>query len=54
MSVKTERAHSSKPQLVAIDGTSEIEEEGTNWPKPLDDVAFEGIAGEIVRAIEPH
>ena len=24
------------------------------WPKPLADQAFHGIAGEIVRAIEPH
>ena len=25
-----------------------------NWPAPLDEAAFHGIAGEFVRAIEPH
>jgi hypothetical protein len=25
-----------------------------NWPEPLDEAAFFGLAGEIVRAIEPH
>ncbi len=24
------------------------------WPDPLDEAAFHGVAGELVRAIEPH
>jgi hypothetical protein len=28
--------------------------ERKNWPKPLEDVAFHGLGGEIVQAIEPH
>lgn len=29
-------------------------ERGDSWPKPLGEAAFHGVAGEIVRAIEPH
>ncbi|MDC0934984.1 PriCT-2 domain-containing protein [Pirellulales bacterium] len=28
--------------------------ESDPWPDPLDDAAYHGLAGEIVRAIEPH
>ena len=30
------------------------EQEIRQWPEPIDDAAFYGLAGEIVRTIEPH
>ena len=37
-------------------GVEEIAKEyfGAQWPDPLSSEAFHGLAGEIVRAIEPH
>lgn len=31
-----------------------IEQKPNNWPKPMADDAFVGLAGEIVKTIEPH
>lgn len=25
-----------------------------SWPEPMDETSFHGLAGEVVRAIEPH
>jgi hypothetical protein len=33
---------------------SAVVESGNNWPKPLGDAAFHGIAGELSRLVEPN
>jgi len=35
-------------------GSESSNESGTNWPSPLSNEAFHGLAGEIVNAIAPH
>jgi hypothetical protein len=47
------------PELLAASISPQVEESPRTsverqWPKPLATHAFHGIAGEIVRAIEPH
>ena len=45
-------------QVRAADGQDEPQEEPfqirSSWPEPLDRLAYQGLAGEIVRTVEPH
>jgi hypothetical protein len=43
----------AKPQPTSANA-EDIFAEPVPWPKPLADAAYHGLAGEIVRAIEPH
>jgi hypothetical protein len=51
--VAAEQEHDKKPKNEAqAEATTDLQEEP--WPAPLAEEAFHGIAGEIVRKIEPH
>lgn len=46
-------ASNNRPQ--ASDGRDvDVPDMADPWPEPLDEAAFHGVAGELVRAIEPH
>jgi hypothetical protein len=38
----------------AYEDANDVEIHATPWPNPMDDAAFHGLAGDIVRTIEPH
>jgi hypothetical protein len=53
---RIERVAESGPQVLydADAPTRAVDSDGARWPEPLAAEAFHGLAGEIVRAIEPH
>jgi hypothetical protein len=42
------------PRWEQVESDDATPDDGDTWPKPLGDAAYHGLAGEIVRAIEPH
>jgi hypothetical protein len=46
-----EEAQAAEKEGVSSSSSFEYQRD---WPEPLDDSAFHGLAGQIVRAIEPH
>ena len=55
-----ERPADSSPQLAAAQDVSTMSGDGrpcpamSSWPEPPDERVYHGVAGELVRAIEPH
>lgn len=46
------RKEASKISIIGV--TDNPPEQGYDWPKPLDEDAFQGLAGEVVKAILPY
>jgi hypothetical protein len=51
---RTNRAHSAGAEQAAPDHATAGTEKTEEWPQPLSEDAYHGLAGEIVRTIEPH
>jgi hypothetical protein len=53
---RIERVTEAGPQVLydADAPTRAVDSDGARWPEPIAAEAFHGLAGEIVRAIEPH
>jgi len=45
---------SERGRADAIEDAGEKEVPAPQWPEPLGEAAYHGLAGEVVRAIEPH
>lgn len=44
----------TEDQLRATDETITINGDSSSWPAPIDELAYQGLAGKIVKTIEPH
>lgn len=46
--------YTASEPTVEVTAEGSIEAAASTWPAPLAEAAYHGLAGEIVRAIEPH
>lgn len=54
MSVSMIRHALADTRAAVAEAEDESMPDVTSWPEPLDEAAYHGVAGDIVRAIEPH